>query len=215
MGMFDKAKVVAPAKAPKKGKDQIAMPGIQQVAELDALIKSLTAIHATASANIKTAAMDKFIERANGKRPESFRGIDGSASASVECRKRGTNSPLNDEQVALLLANGLVAEKSISVNKMFGINPIYAEDTKLLEQVETALSDIVPEDFIVVQEEKFKHVVTDAVMDKAFKDNAPRAVLEIVSTLALKPKLDTIDIDAIMKNVRSMIKIEATEEEAE
>lgn len=206
--MFKNAAVLtkpAPAAA-KKTKDEIALAGLEQLAELDAAIKALTGAKAAIEQTVKAAAFDEFMNLAsNGKRPESFRGVDGNASASVEMRKRSTASALTDAEVELLAANGLTATKAISTPKLFGINPKHAENTELLARVEDALKDIVPEDFIVVQEERSKMVVADEVIEAAFRNKAPREVIATVTCMALKPKLNETNIEKILDDVRGML----------
>lgn len=207
--MFSTAKVINPVAAKSSsGKDraEFQMSGLEQLAQVDALIKSLEGIKGTLDADVKAQALELFIEHANGKRPESFRGLEGTASASVELRKRATTSPLTPEQQVLLAAAGIKGEKVITTNKMFGINPKYAEDNSLLAKVEAALAGIVPTDFIVLQEEKSKIVVTDQAIDAVFKaDEADRALVETVCVLAIKPKLESTDIGSIIDNVRAFL----------
>ena len=207
--LFAKAKTVAPAKAAtkKSTKDEVQLDGLQQLAEIDALIKALTAAKTTIEQSVKSDAFDHFfsLAQADAKRPENFRGIDGNASASIELRKRSTASALSDEEVALFEQHGLVVEKAVSVQKLFGINPAYASDDNLLEAVSNAIADIVPADFIVVQEEKSKNVVGDATMDKAFSIKAPREIIEAITVMAVKPKLANTDIAEILSNVKTLL----------
>lgn len=207
MGMFKAAKTVATAKPAKAEKLQVALPGLEQLAKINALMEALGGIQATLAAQCKEVGLDVLITEGNKieKRPENFRGTDGIASASVELRKRASTSPLTPEQVALVELHGMKPFKQITTNKMYGINPVFAEDEKLLEAVEKALDGIVPDGFIVVQEEKSKMIVTDEMLDAAFKKGIPREVVETVSVMALKPKLDTTDINAILAEVSVLI----------
>jgi O-acetyl-ADP-ribose deacetylase (regulator of RNase III) len=207
--MFKNATVIspkAPAASKKSTKQEIALTGLLQLAELDAAIKALGGMKEALEQSVKAQAFDEFMDMAaDGTRPESFRGVEGIASASVEMRKRSTNSALTESEVALLEAHGLKAEKVIATPKLFGINPKHAENTELLAAVEAALADIVPEDFIVIQEERSKMVVGDAVIEQAFKSKSPREVIQAVTTMALKPKLETTNIEAILADVRGML----------
>lgn len=209
MSMFAKANVIKAPAAPKAGKTKVEAPikDLELVAELDALIKAATALKASAEASVKAAAYDIFIEEGHKieRRPTNFRGTDGIASASVELRKRAANSVLNAEQVALVEAHGMKPEKKIITVEMFGINPVYSTDTKLLNAVNAALEHIVPADFIVLQEEKSAMIVTDQMLDQAFHKDVPREVVETVTVLALKPKLEVTDIPAIMQKLQSML----------
>ena len=191
MGMFATSKIIAakPSAKAKKEKDQIEITGLADLAKLDALIKAATAMKATIEADIKTTGFEHFMDKAGGTRPSSFEGVDGVATASVELRKRGTNSALNEEEVAALEAVGITPFKQIVTNGLFAINPKFAEDATLLAKVEKALSKIVPDDFIVRQEEVSKMVVSDEILDEAFRSAKPAPILAIMTTMALKPKL--------------------------
>lgn len=211
MGLLAKAKPIAAPKAAKATKAEINLPGLRTVAEIDALLKSLGALKVTVEAEVKAAAMDNFMEIAaeQGKRPESFRGVEDTASASVELRKRATTSPLTAEQLAMMQAAGLPTGKNVKTKKLFGINPNYVEDIKMMERVETVLEGLgLPDDFFVLQEEVSTDVVTDETLEKAFKmPTLDRTIIESLTVLALKPKLEVVDVEEIMKNVASMIKI--------
>lgn len=221
--MFSTAKVIAPAAKTTKAKAENQLEGLEQLAQVDALIKSLEAVKATLDAEVKSRALNIFIETANGRRPESFRGLEGTASASIELRKRSTTSPLNEDQIKLLASKGVAGEKVIVTNKMFGINPVHAENQELLAKVEAALKDIVPADFIVLQEEKSKIVVTDKAMETVFKEihmargaaknkeefaavsQEARTFIETVGVLAIKPTLQSTDVASLFDKVRGYV----------
>jgi hypothetical protein len=210
MSLFATAKEIkAPAKSAKKNdKVEVAIPGLKNVAELDALIKSLTTIKATFEEQVKTDAMKYFTKEAvaNGKQPENFRGTDDTASASVELRKRSTASALSDDEVELLSSFGITTEKKVTVNELYGINPAYAGDSALLEKVSKAISKFVPADFIVKQEERSSTVVTDTTMEQVFKNpKAIKTVLSTVTLIAIKPKLEETDIDVIFADVKKIV----------
>jgi hypothetical protein len=206
--LFANPKAVAAKPAAKKSaKDEVAINGLKQLAEIDALIKALTAAKGTLESTVKAEAFDHFFDlaQATAKRPDNFRGVEGNASASVEMRKRSTASALSDEEVALFEKYDLPVEKAVAVQKLFGINPAYASDDALLSKVSEAISKFVPADFIVVQEEKSKNVVGDTTMDKAFSSKAPREIIEAITVIAFKPKLETTDISTILTNVKTLL----------
>lgn len=217
MSIFAKAKTVAakPTAAAKVKKAEIEISGIQKLAEMKAMIASLEAASKTLEGEIKEAGFGEFLNMAGSVRPESFKGVDGQASCSVEMRKRGTNSALNDAEVALLEKMGLKPFTQVITTEMFGINPIYAANDKLMEKVSKALEKIVPEDFIVLQEGVSKKVVDDALCDAAFKmpAGADRAsAVRVVTTMALKPKLDAgYDMSNLSSNVSSYMSAESEE----
>jgi hypothetical protein len=200
-------KVEAPkSKAKKSDHEEIETSGLLQLAEVDALMKALATIKTTLEQDVKANAFEHFFEEAKKlqKQPPSYRGIDGIASASIEMRKRGANSSLNDEEVALLTENKIPVEKVVSTQRMFGINPAYEHDEKLLALVSKKLEKIVPDDFIVVQEESSRSVVGESTIDAAFK-TTNREVIEMVTTLAIKSKLDVVDITKILADVTAII----------
>ena len=209
MSLFKTAKATAAPKAASKksDKDEVALKGLQQLAEIDALMKALAGMKTTLEASVKADAFDHFfgVAQATAKRPDNFRGIDGIASASIEMRKRSTASALSEEEIALFEEHGLKVEKVVAVQKLFGINPAYASDDALLEKVSAAIESFVPADFIVVQEEKSKMVVGEATIEQAFADKAPREIIEAITVMAVKPKLETTDIAQIMDDVKALI----------
>ena len=206
MSLFTKAQAQAlptAKKTAKSDKEEIHIEGLKQLAEVDALIKALTAVKVTLDASVKAEAFDHFFDtaQATAKRPDNFRGIDDYASASIELRKRSTASALSAEELEMFAKHKLAVEKVVSVQRLYGINPAYAANTTLLNKVSKAIAKIVPDDFIVVQEEQFKHVVNDATIDTAFKNKAPREIIEAITVMAIKPKLETTNIAAILDNV--------------
>lgn len=218
MSLFKNAQKVAdPApKAKKSDKQEVHLDDLHTVAELDTLIKTLTALKGEYETKVKSAACDHFVAEAIrlGKRPENFRGTDGDASASIELRKRSSTAPLNEAEVTLLKGKGVKVEKKVIVQKLFGINPKYAEDEKMLDKVSKAIAKFVPEDFIVVQEEKSAEIVSDETIESIFTN--PKIVKDCigtVTTLAIKPKLEKVDIDEIIQNVWDLISPEEETEE--
>lgn len=217
MSLFDKATKIAPKSTgkAKTDKKEIAIAGIQALAEIKAMMASLEAASKTIETEIKAAGFQEFLDMDTVVRPESFKGIDGLASASVEMRKRGTNSSLNEDECNVLEQLGLTPFKQIVTTEMFGINPIFAVDTTLMGKVSKALEKIVPEGFIVLQEESSKMVVNDELLDAAFKlkDGDKRKVaLEIVTTMALKPKLNAeYDMKGLFNAIKLYLEPESEE----
>lgn len=214
MGMFGNATAITPAKTGKAGKPekkQIPLEGLRNLAMIDAAIKALEGIRSTYDSQVKASAFTSFVTLTSGARPDSFTGVDGDATCSAELRKRGTNSKLSDEEVALLQKHGITPLKEVTCRELFAINPKYAADSELLGQVEAALSAVVPEDFIVKQDEISKMVVTDENMDAVFASK-PRlardefeALVRVVSTQALKPKLNKTDLKAVMEQCAKLL----------
>lgn len=209
--LFTKAKVAAKPAAPSKAKDkaEVSIPGLADLAAVDALMKSLAAIKETLEFDVKSQTLDQFKSQvANTGKIENFRGVDDGASASCEFRKRSSASALNEAEIELLQRFKVpVGEKTI-VEGCFRVNPKYSCDSKLLEKISNAISKVkgVPEDFIEMQEEVSKTIVTDESVAVACKDSKVfDAVATVIGTLALKPKLDETDTAEIIEKVKSLI----------
>jgi hypothetical protein len=213
MGLFDTAKAIEqPAKPKGKGKLEVQVKGIEQLAMVDALQKALDGIRAGIESEVKGVALTGFLKhvRENGTRPESIRGVEGGASASLEIRRKGSNIGLTEQQVALLRDHGLEPHKDTTVPALFALNPTYAEDAALLRKVEAALAGIVPPDFIVKQSERARFTVDEPLLERAVKlmrekQDVPVDVLTCLTVLACKPKLVTTNLHSILDFVRGLI----------
>ena len=90
MGMFDAPKtVVAPAKkAAKSTKAEVEIKGIEHLSMIDALQKTLETLRGTIEGEVKAIALTRFMEHiaATGQRPESFKGIEGGATATLDAQ---------------------------------------------------------------------------------------------------------------------------------
>jgi hypothetical protein len=208
--LFATAKTIdTPKTAAKKvDRSEVTIKGLQQYAELKALQGAIAAVIGTMESEIKEQAFDLFMEIAEKthKAPASFNGVEGIATVNLQMRKRGTNSPLNEGELAILTDAGIKAHEETSVQELFAINPAYATDSKLLARVSKALERIVPEDFIVKQEKKAKMVVSNETLEAAFAaETVNPDVVRVVTTLALKPKLSNVDIDTILDDVRDLL----------
>jgi len=89
-------------------------------------------------------------------------------------KKRSAASALTVDEQKLLEDYGVPTAKVIAQAKYFVINPKYCGDMELLEKVSAAISEMVPEDFIVVQEEESKTVIAENAVEVAFEKHAPR-----------------------------------------
>lgn len=207
--LFSRAKTIQTTKTAttKKAKQEIAIAGIQSLAEVKAMMQSLEALALTLEGEIKEAGFSEFLDMETQVRPESFKGIDGEATCSVEMRKRGTNSALNEDEITVLTNHGLKPFKQIITTEMFCINPAYAGNETLMNKVSKAIEKIVPEDFIMLQEERSKMVVDDSLLDSAFKleGDARIEALRLCTTMALKPKLNAeYKMELLQKNVAKL-----------
>lgn len=208
--MFSNAQTLKTAKSSKKADAvTVALPGIEALASIDAVIKALTTIKATVEAEVKSRAAIEFIKTGSEKKakPENFKASEGVATASVQLKKRASNSTLSAEEVALLTDAGVSFETVEEVVSTFVINPAYKDDQALLGKVEKALKGVkgIPEDFILLQEGKSKTITTDASLDEVFKlgQDQIKLLLPVVSTIAVKPTIE--DVTAAYDIVKELL----------
>lgn len=207
MSLFANAKVVtAPKSKAKSTKQEIEITGLETVASIDALIKSLTTLQATLTKEVKTAGFDIMYEAAsNLRQPDNFKAVEGNASASIEMKKRSSASALTEEEIDLLNRFEIPTGKNVTTQALFGFDPKYANDMRLLEKISKLLEGKVPEDLIIKQEEVSKIVVTDETLSTAFAKRAPKEIIEAITVMAIKPKLEVTDIPSIMEMVKDLI----------
>ena len=216
--LFSKAQAqaaspVAPKVVSKKKEVvEVVLDGLKELAEIDVLIKRLTMIKASFEEQVKSDSMKYFIKDAvsKGEQPDNFRGVDEeeTVTSSVELRKRATTSALTDSEIELLTSLGIQTEKKVTVQEMYGINPVYATDRVLMKKVSKALSPFVPEDFIVKQEERSTTIVTAETIDDVFQNKRQiiKQVLPIVSVITVRPKLvEDADINVIFSDVKKIV----------
>lgn len=208
MGMFDSAKPLKEKKpaSRKQSAEQVAMKGLAKFAKIDALIKSLEGVKETLDGELKTEAMDHFITEAGGRRPANFTAIDGQATASVQLKVRSTRSALKPDEVEFLKKAGVPVEVVVTTPKLFGINPKYATDEKMLEKIEKVLTKTgLPEDLFVVQEEVSATVANEKSIEAVFAGNMDADVVRMVTTLAIKPTLEEVAVRELFDEVKQMV----------
>jgi hypothetical protein len=208
--MFSKVTTLAaPAATKSKGKQKVTreIAGAEKLAMVSALSKALEAVKDTFAGMVKTEAACYFREQIDttGRKPESFKATEGAAVVSVELRKRGSNHPLSEAQVAALRGAGFEPGQEVVTPKLFAINPAHAENTELLAKVEAALSGIVPENFIVLQPERVNYIVTDELLEAVMTKKAPAEVVSCVTSLACKPALKEMNMARIFEFVRELL----------
>lgn len=197
MNVFAKAQPAAAPAAKKPGKVEkptIKITGLEELAAIDAVMKSLKALRETVEVDVKRAQREHFITEGMkiGRRPENFKASEGIATASCELRARGSNSPLSDDEQAALKPYGIPTETVESVKETYIINPAYFNDGDLLQRIGAAIGKVkgVPEDFIQKQEAVSKVIVSEGALDKLFaiKEKAViTALFNTVGGLAIKP----------------------------
>jgi hypothetical protein len=209
MGMFTAPKVIeAPAKkAAKPSAATVEIPGVEQLAMIDALQKTLETLRGTIDTEVKAVALTRFMAhiKENGTRPDSFKGTEGGASATISLGRKSSTAALSDAAVTLLRSHKIEPEKLVTTPELFAINPKYAGDTALLGKVEKALTKIVPEDFILQQAEQHKLVATEETFDAAIKAKLPVEVIQSLTSMSCAPKLLKTDIHQILDFVRDLI----------
>lgn len=217
-GLFAKAATLAPAKTAKAKQDkkEIEIPKLQQLAEIDALMKALKGAREAIEAEVKTAGLEQFLEMEGSTRIESFRGIDGMASGSIEMRKRSTNSALTEDECKVFREHGIEPFEQTVQQQLFAINPAYAENADLMAKVEKALVKVtgLPEDFIVQQPGVTKFVVTDEMLSEVWKKR-DRTLVEIGTCMAVKPKLnEEYPMASLFENVKAIVQPEVKAKKA-
>ena len=208
--MFSTAKSISPPAAPAakgKAKPELHVKGVEQLAMIRALEKALETVSGTFDQDVKSQVFEHYAKLAaeTGQRPENIKAIDGDATASVTLSKKSSSTALTEQQIALLREHGLEPHRDVVTVKLFAVNPAYAGDDALLAKVTKALSGIVPEDFIVLQDERVKYTVTDEVLAQVFSNRAPREVLEICTSMSCSPKLAVTNINRILDFARELL----------
>lgn len=201
MNLFDAAKPINSAK-PARGrtvKAEVATPGIEGYAAIDSVKKFLDGLQKTLASPLKEGIARYCIE-ANST--DSYRALDGKASASMEMRKRGTNSPLSDDEIALAKQHRIPVEKNVITPGAFIINPEHAQNAALMALVSAALVDVpgLPVDFIQRQEEVSTTVVSEKALDAVMKINDPDTkakLLPVFGCPAIKPSTSEDMMQAI------------------
>lgn len=204
--MFTAAKAApAPVKAKAKAdKETVQMDGLEGLAALTALIKNLEAVKSTIEAEVKAEQRAHFIEHG----AKNFIGVDGIATASIECRKRSTTSVLSDAEVEALEAADIPVGSIEVMPERFVVNPDKMSDQKLLQRVSDALSKIPgTEDFIMLQEGVTKSVVTEETFAKATETKDLRSqFISTVAVMAVKPKLDgEVDVAKLLDMSKALL----------
>lgn len=214
LNMFEAAKAVpVKASAKKKGSDKevIVVQGLEDVAVLDALIKSLTSLKETLRGPVDEKLREEFVAGA-----ENFEAVEGQASASAELRKRPVSSPLVAEEVAMLEADGIVVGEVESIPERFIVNPAYASNEAMLKQVSAALAKVkgMPNDFIQFQAGQKTRVVTEETFDAVMGDGELAAkYIDTVGVLALRAKLENPELAFMVEKAKKLLGLADTKKE--
>ena len=217
--MFKDAKALTSAPktvGKKKEREVVELNNVEQLAQLHALVKAAQGAISAIEGTLKEEVFGMFLDRADGKKPDSFDAQEGNGMLNLQMRKRGTNSPLGEDECSLLLEAGLVPDVVVKTPELFAINPEFATDTSLLSKVEKALGKIsgLPENFIVKQNAVVVNVVGDDLLEKAFKlkgvNRHYEEVIQMVTTLGFKPTLVKLVPGDMAKTIEEILEIQLT-----
>ncbi len=205
---FATAPVLAkPAKKKRDDRIEVAIKRLEDLAAVQATIKSLKAMEETMMDDVKDQITEWFLTNgcATQEQPDNFRGIDGDATASCELRKRSSASALSDDEQAILAEHNIPMETATEVEETFVINPAYLTDSKLMEKVAKALNGVkgIPDDFIMQQPGRKKVIIGEAAVGAAFKKpiNIARKLLSIVAVPAVKTTISGIMAAKVTKKL--------------
>lgn len=217
--VFATATKIAAKNNSKPERELVPVPGLARFAAVVAVEKLVKAIKETYRDPIKAVANSRWVAEIIKKevRPENFRAVDAvvdggnlvtdeGKQASIEMRKRGTNSPLKDEERTALEADGVPYSWAPMKEgqSQFGLNPKYESDPRL-EEWGVKMAELgIPEDFIVqmlkpvVDEETLRATFKrkDKESEQQFTDRLGR-LIPIVTVLGVKPVTDQDPVDAL------------------
>lgn len=194
--VFAAAKVVAPEKpktSKKSDKREVHMQGLEDYAVLDSLIKSLSAMRETLGEELKESMKLEFVKVGleTKKRPENYRGVEGDANASCELKKRSSASVLTPEEVEMLTKDSIPFENKVVSPAKYVINSAYMNDQDVLNRVGAQIAKIkdLPDDFIVMEQEDVKPIVSDETLEKVFETGLANKFIDVVSVFSIKPTM--------------------------
>jgi hypothetical protein len=217
---FNSAKKInspAPAvKGKKTDRETIEFANMEQYSHLQMVSKACEGAIKAFEAVFKEHVFELFMKRIrlDGKKPDSIDAIEGLATVNLQCRKRGTNSPLSADEVEILTQHKLQPDYVIKTPKLFVINPEYAEDEELMNRVEALLKKNGLLKIIGVQEEVKIPVVGDKLLDAALATKKPEVIKQVI-TMAFKPSLSEVKPEEIAKTMSEILDINIAVEQDE
>ena len=203
--LFETA-AVAGSNSPKgkKAKDQVATPGVQLFAALNAVKTNVEAQLEIVGERIKGTVL----KRASALlKRDSYEGIENGTIASLQLRIRNSRSGLTPEEIDLL--NTYKIPFNAAPTK-FVINPNYSGDTELLARISEALQGVegLPADFL--QKEVGNATVSEDSIKKVSEQKGPvrDALLPVVLTPAIRPALDpdADPLDVTLEALKLLVK---------
>jgi hypothetical protein len=211
-GFANAEKVQTSKKSAKPEAAKVEIEGLEEVAALDAVIKALTAIHATKVAEVKTVVVER--QAAEGlrltKKPDNFRGFEGEAEGSCELRARAVTSPLKPEELLLLKEHGISTTEVVDTVDTYVINPAYMTNMKVMAAVEEALKNAkgIPADLFQKQDGKSKTVVAATAFDELLDGKKKRTVADVEALMVVigTPALKTTYPEASLSKAFDLAK---------
>lgn len=189
---FAKASPKAQLKEAFKNVSHADVPGLAQYNLLDFAIKELTSLLKVKKvplvSQIVSKATDFVAEKHRlAKGAANFKAKEGHAEASMEARKRSTNSPLKPEEKEILEQNNI---RFLTVPDTFSFNPeLAAKYSDAMQKIGEFIGSLnLPDEFIEII--PGKDVVSDESLEDVAKVNDPETIatlLPIVITPSVKP----------------------------
>jgi hypothetical protein len=214
--LFNTAKTVTdPTPKKKKGEKTEVFIGesLDTYSAIDTMIKTLTGIKDVYRNDVLEAMTKQFVKEtlSTKTKPENFKGLGNQSEASCELRKRSSASVLSAAEVALLDKYNVTTETVVTTpaqEEKFFFNPKLVADPKLANKISKALSSI-PELAnidVLLREAPKEEVSVQVASDKSFFDAAAninnaealKHVYGIIATVAIKPKMTTDDLKAVL-----------------
>lgn len=183
--MFTKAKATTPAKTVGKGKSakpQFDIESLREYAALKNASKQIDAALEVLKEEVNEQALEIFL---NSQSKESFQGIEGDTTASLQMRRRSSRSILSDAEQELLVQHDIDTVKT--EDSRFYISRDYSDDSEMLAKVAAALEGIVPEDFFGHTGDKY--IAGPECLVQALKiadENDRRNLVKVVGTQATR-----------------------------
>lgn len=204
-------------KIDKKEKKEIEIEGMELLAALQVLIKSIEGETELLQKAVKEKAIENFISQMlkTGKKPDSYLGVEAIAQASCEIRKRGSNLAVSEDAAKKLAEHGIMLEKKVNIPARYVFNPnltqeqlmavgeVLATNPKLrsievmVEENGKVVKKPLADEIVKLQPEEAYYATSDSTLDQlAATQNELliRATVESAAVFAVgKFKLDCAD----------------------
>lgn len=145
MGVFDSAPTVFTAKASTKvAKAEYHIDGLTELAAIDGMLKTLSAIREQFEVQVKSGGLDIVVAEAlrTGQRPANFKILDDGATGAYELRARASTSPLTADEVLIARSLGLPVVENIKVRGGFQFDGETMADPVKMEAISNALESV-------------------------------------------------------------------------